>query len=131
MVITEETKLLVYQKLKTNLMACSPPMVANENVEKLTFELMGNKPVPYGYDKKIVPGMYFGSLAIRKDSVVLYFFPCYMNDEFKAVAPSLYKLLKGKTCFHFKNEEQVNEGELKLLLEKGVANWFASGYMNE
>jgi hypothetical protein len=52
-----------------------------------------------------------------------------MNVKMLDVAPSLSKYLKGKTCFHFKKEEQVNEKELSALLKKGVAAWKKMGYM--
>ena len=94
-----------------------------------TYELMGNKPVPYGYDKKIVPGMYFASIAHRKDSVVFYFFPAYYNSTLLEEAPTLSACLKGKTCFHFKKEEQLNEKELQTLLKKGMEAWQKAGYL--
>jgi Domain of unknown function (DU1801) len=129
MPITEETRILIYNKLKKNLEQLTPPMVAKNGSEKLSYELIGNKPVPYGYNKKIIPGMFFATIAQRKDSVTFHFFPCYMDTQLQEVAPSLYKHLKGKTCFHFKKEEDVNERELKLLLKKGVAVWKKAGYM--
>jgi len=130
MPITAETRNIIFSKLEQALMKCTPPMVSKSNAEKQTVELMGNKPVPYGYDKKIVPGMYFASLAHRKDSVVFYFFPAYYRtDEVKKIAPTLLKCLKGKTCFHFKKEEQVNEKELSALLKHGVKAWKEAGYM--
>ena len=104
-------------------------MVASSNSNSLDYQIMGNKAVPYGYDKKIIPGMFFAAIANRKDSVTFHFFPCYMNPGFKELAPSLFKCLKGKTCFHFKKEEQVNEKELNALLKKGVAAWKKAGYM--
>jgi len=128
MPLTDETRKLIFDKLKKNLKKYSPPMVASEGT-KLSYQLIGNKPVPYGYDKKIIPGMYFASIAQRKDSVAFYFFPSYMNTQLKDTAPSLYKCLKGKTCFHFKKEEQVDEKELNALLKKGVEAWKKMGYM--
>lgn len=105
-------------------------MVSKIDTKKQAIELMGNKPVPYGYDKKIVPGMYFASVAQRKDSVVFYFFPAYYKtDEIKKMAPTLIKCLKGKTCFHFKKEEHVNQKELAALLKHGVKAWIEAGYM--
>lgn len=73
--------------------------------------------------------MFFGMIAHRKDSVTFHFFPCYMQTGFKEIAPSLFKHLKGKTCFHFKKEEDVHEKELKLLLEKGITAWKKAGYI--
>jgi hypothetical protein len=129
MPITPETREAIFKKLKKNLKKYSPPMVATGNSEAAGYNLMGNKPVPYGYDKKMIPGMFFAAVAHRKDSVTFHFFPSYMNSSLKEVAPSLYKCLKGKTCFHFKKEEQVNEKELNALLKKGLAAWKKMGYM--
>ncbi len=129
MPITDETRQAIFGTLKKHLEAVAPPMVAKENAGLLAYELIGNKPVPYGYDKKIIPGMYFASIAQRKDSVALYFFPSYMDGQLQELAPSIYKCLKGKTCFHFKKESDVNEKELKAMLKAGVQAWKKMGYM--
>ena len=128
MPLSAKTKEAIFRKLKKGMAQCTPPMVCKKN-SPAVYELMGNKPVPYGYKKEIVPGMYFCSAVMRSDSVVLYFFPCYMHPGFKETAPSLFKHLKGKTCFHFKKEEDVNEKELGALLKKGVNVWKKAGYM--
>jgi len=128
MPLNAESKNEIVHKLKAALNKCSPPMVIASQSEN-GMELMGNKPVPYGYDKKIVPGMYFSSFVVRKDMVSFYFFPMYMAEEFKALIPTMIKTLKGKTCFNFKKPEQVNEKELAALLKKGVAAWKKQGYM--
>ncbi len=129
MPITDETRIILFNTLKKNLQKYAPSMVVKTDTKNTAYELIGNKPVPYGYDKKIIPGMFFASIAQRKDSVTFYFFPSYMNTKLNEVAPSIYKCLKGKTCFHFKKEEQLNEEELKALIQKGVGVWEKSGYM--
>ena len=129
MPLTDTTRKIIFEKLKKNLEKCTPPMVVNLHAKGDSFELIGNKPVPYGSNKKIVPGMYFASIAHRKDSVVFYFFPCYMNAKLLDVAPTLVKCLKGKTCFHFKKEEQIDEKELSALLKNGVEVWKKEGYL--
>jgi len=105
-------------------------MLSKIDPEEQTIQMMGNKPVPYGYDKKIIPGMFFASVMPRKDSIAFHFFPAYYKvDVIKKIAPNLLKCLKGKTCFHFKKEEQVNEKELEALLKHGVKAWKDAGYM--
>jgi hypothetical protein len=128
MPLTEKAQKEILDKLKTALLKCTPPMVVSKQSEN-GMELMGNKPVPYGYNKKIVPGMYFSSFVVRKDMVSFYFFPMYMADGFKELIPNMIKALKGKTCFNIKKPEQVNEKELAALLKKGVAAWKKQGYM--
>lgn len=73
--------------------------------------------------------MFFASVAQRKDTVAFYFFPAYMNNTLKDIAPVLFKCLKGKTCFHFKTLEQVNQTELSSLLKRGVELWYKAGYL--
>ncbi len=98
---------------------------------KDAFELMGNKPVPYGSKKTVVPGMYFSSVVARNDMVSFYFFPVYYRtEEFMQLIPGMSKQLKGKTCFNFKKPEQVNDKELNALLKKGVQIWKTLGYMS-
>jgi len=104
-------------------------MIAKSSSMAHDYELIGNKPVPYGSTKKIIPGMFFAAIANRKDSVTFHFFPCYMNTEMLESAPNLAKKLKGKTCFHFRKVEDVNEKELNTLLKKGVIAWKKMGYM--
>ncbi len=129
MPITEEARNLIFSRLKKNLEKFTPPMVETTGLAHHHYELIGNKPVPYGYNKKIIPGMFFAAVAQRKDSVAFHFYPCYMNADLKKSAPSLYKYLKGKTCFHFRKPEEVNEKELNALLKKGAAAWKKAGYV--
>jgi len=129
MPLTPEAKKEISDKLRRVLLKCTPPMViAKQSPNGL--ELMGNKPVPYGYAKKIVPGMYFSSFVVRKDMVSFYFFPMYMADGFKELIPNMLKTLKGKTCFNIRKPEQVDEKELLALLKKGMAAWKKLGYMD-
>ena len=129
MPLTPETRQEIFDKIKTALAKNSPPMVVSKDKDNI-FELIGNKPVPYGSKKVMVPGMYFSWVISRKDTINFYFHPMYMHtEEFKDLMPTMFKFLKGKTCFHFKKPEQVNEKELSALLKKGVQAWKKSGYM--
>lgn len=129
MPLTNESRNLMYQNLVKQFASLSPPMVLKKDDAAMQCELTGNTPVPYGYNKKIIPGMYFASVAQRKDSVAFYFFPAYMNKEFATLAPALFKCLKGKTCFHFKKPEDLDEKELMVLLKKGLQAWEKAGYV--
>ena len=129
MPLKPEVRKNVFDKLKAALKRQCPPMVCTKESDNVC-EAIGNKPVPYGSTKKIVPGMYFASTVARKDMVSFYLFPLYYREkEFAGLAPTAMKCLKGKTCFNFKKEEQVIEKEIDALLAKGVALWKKSGYM--
>ena len=129
MPFTPEVRKEIFERIRSVLQKQSPPMVVAKDKEGV-FELMGNKPVPYGSKKQIVPGMYFSSVVARKDMVSFYFFPIYFHTgDFINLIPVMSKCLKGKTCFNIKKPEQVNEKELSALLKKGVQVWKKSGYM--
>ena len=117
------------EALKASLQKQCPPMVCSKDKPDC-YEIMGNKPVPYGSRKKIVPGIYFASAVARRDMVSFYLFPLYYRlKEFTEMAPTTMKCLKGKTCFNFKKEEQVVERELDALLGRGAQIWKEIGYM--
>jgi hypothetical protein len=119
----------IFQLLVTALQKCCPPMVESKST-KDAFEIIGNKPVPYGSTKKIIPGMYFASAVARKDMVSFYLFPLYSDAVyFEGVAPSLEKCLKGKTCYNFKKTSEVDVKELDKLLKKAVQLWKKAGYL--
>ena len=129
MPLSPATRNNIFKKLKSSLKKQCPPMVVSKNTVN-NYEIMGNKPVPYGSTKKIIPGMYFSSTVARKDMVSFYLFPVYdKQKEFVDIAPTAMKCLKGKTCFNFKKEEQVIDKELDALLDKGARIWKKLGYM--
>jgi hypothetical protein len=128
MPLTDLQRKEIFETIKVALKEQVPPMVVSKDTDTV-YELMGNKPVPYGSAKKIVPGMYFSSVVARKDMISFYFFPVYMNDVFFELMPNLKKYLKGKTCFNFKKTDQIDKKELSRLLKKGVQVWKKLGYM--
>ncbi len=129
MPLVPEIRTTLFSSLKSALEKCAPPMVVSKD-KKDVYELIGNKPVPYGSKKTIVPGMYFSSVVARKDMVSFYFFPLYFHEkDFAKSIPTLIKCLKGKTCFNFKKPEQVVRKELDLMLKQGGQAWKKNGYM--
>lgn len=129
MPLSDADRKQIIDTLKKALHTCCPPMViSQEGAQGLA--IIGNKPVPYGYDKKIIPGMFFASVMSRKDMVSFYLFPAYNNVKpFQEVAPTAIKYLKGKTCFNFKKPEQAPEAEIIAMLKLGVKVWEKMGYM--
>lgn len=129
MPISDLARQEIFDKLKQILLKSTPPLVVNTDIPYQNFELIGNKPVPYGSKKVMVPGMFFANILPRKDTITFHFFPCYMAPQMLAVAPTLSKHLKGKTCFHFKAPEQIDEIELDNLIKEGLKAWEKTGYM--
>jgi hypothetical protein len=129
MPVTEETKSKTFYLLKRIMEENCPPLVRTKN-SKEGIEVIGNVPTPYGSKKKIVPGMYFASALIRPGNVSFYFFPCYTSPkDFEKIAPTAMKYLDGKTCFHFKKEEQVVEKEIRSMFKKGIDFYNKQGWI--
>lgn len=104
-------------------------MVVSKN-KKDVFEIIGNKPVPYGSKKVIVPGLFFSAAMVRKEMISLHLMPIYYHEkEFEPLMPTMIKCLKGKACFNFKKPEEVNRKELNAVLKKGMEMWKKNGYM--
>lgn len=130
MPLTDSDKQYISEMLTDALSACCPPMVLVSQ-SKTGMEIIGNVSVPYGYSKKMIPGMYFSSFVIRKDMVSFYLFPLYGQvDKFEGLAPVAMKCLKGKTCFNFKKKEQVISSEIKAMLKFGTEIWRKQGYVS-
>lgn len=84
--------------------------------EALGFNSRINSDVEYDLwsDKNVVllgkqrNEIYFAGLKIMTSSVTLHFMLIYTNPEVKEMLhPDLLKLLKGKSCFHFKKLDEV------------------------
>jgi len=64
--------------------------------------------------------IYFAGLKIMKSSVTLHFMLIYTNPEVKDLLhPDLLKLLKGKSCFHFKKLDEVMMEHVAVALDLG------------
>ncbi len=129
MPITDEIKKEIVKKIsKVFEKSCPPIVIASQSENGM--QLIGNKEVPYGSTKKMVPGMFFVSVISAKTMVSFHFFPMYMNEKpFVPLAPNSMKYLKGKTCFNYTKPEQVDVKEMEALLKKGAEVWKKLGYM--
>ena len=68
--------------------------------------------------------IYFAGLKIMKSSVTLHFMLIYTNPEVKELLhPDLLKLLKGKSCFHFKKLDEVLMGHVAQALDIGYKTY--------
>ena len=128
MPLTPDSRKKIFSALKAALNRQCPPLVCSKD-EPGSYEIIGNKPVPYGSKKTVVPGMYFAGVDVRAASVNLTFFPVYEHAaEFVKAAPALMKCLKGKTCFPFTSDD-LPVKEVDALLKKGAQLWKKLGYL--
>jgi len=74
--------------------------------------------------------VYFAGLVIKKDYVVLYYMPVYVEPEIKAIFhPSLLKLLKGKSCFHIKKLDDILLAQFSDALAAGFKLYKQKGWV--
>lgn len=119
----------IFTQIRAQLQKCCPPMIVVKDNDRV-FEIAGNKPVPYGARKKMIPGMHFSSVIIGDATVTFQFFPIYFQTQnYLDLIPTASKYLRAKTCFNFKKAEQVNTKEISALLKKGIQTWKKLGYM--
>ena len=129
MAMTPDTRKAVFEKLSTALKSQCPPMVCVKDTAT-AYEIIGNVPSPYGSRKKVVPGILFASVVAHREMVSFHFMPVYYHrKDFEPVAPALLQSLKGKACFNFRSEDQIDTTELEALLGKGVQAWKKLGYV--
>lgn len=88
------------------------------------YELVFDKPVTTKSKKtgNIIKKdeLYFSALVVQSNYVGFYFMPIYSHrSEFKDLSPEILKLLKGKSCFHIKEFNDLDIGELEELVERG------------
>lgn len=118
-----------FENARSLLLGMSPPFVVAGNSVK-GIELIGNVPAPYGSNQKLIPGMYFASVVVRKDALSLYFFPLYSEPSLiDGIPDSLRSRLTGKTCFTFKKNHELDLKSLQKLLKKGASLWKKKGYL--
>ena len=71
----------------------------------------------------------FASLLIQKGYVGFYFFPIYIDPAFaKLLNAELMKCLKGKTCFHIKNNDEKLMKEIEVALQSGFQFYKKQGW---
>ena len=71
----------------------------------------------------------FASLLIQKRYVGFYFFPIYVNSQLaKLLDDGLMKCLKGKTCFHIKDNDEKMLNEISDALETGYQFYSKQGW---
>ena len=74
--------------------------------------------------------MYFGSVRLGKAYVSFHLMPLYFNEPLNArLSPELKKRKQGKTCFNFKNIDELLFEELGELTKSGFAGFQELGYL--
>lgn len=123
----------IFERLSKLLARFSPPLeiFSRKIPKKRDFNIRVPKPVS-------IPGAYGGKpvqidlacLILQKGYVGFYFTPVYVDAGLrKKLAPSLLKLLKGKTCFHIKKLDDAQLGNIESALREGVKCYQGKGWL--
>jgi len=74
--------------------------------------------------------LFFGAALIKKNYVSYHLMPVYVFPELVAhISPQLRKRMHGKSCFNFRNAEEVLFEELEALTEQGYRKYRDSQYV--
>jgi hypothetical protein len=85
-----------------------------------------------------IPGVYGGkpveldlaSIILQKGYVGFYFMPVYIQPALKkAISPSLFATLKGKTCFHIKKLDADVLRDIDAALSEGMKLYKSRGWL--
>jgi len=72
------------------------------------------------YSQKFKKNLFFGSAQIKKNYVSFYLMPVYMYSEMlETISPELKKRMQGKSCFNFRQVDELLFDELADLAKKG------------
>jgi len=81
-----------------------------------------------GYSEKWKKPLFFGSAIVQKNYVSFYLMPVYMfPDLLVGISPALKKRMQGKSCFNFKQEDEVLLTELEALTRQSFARFQQEG----
>jgi hypothetical protein len=73
--------------------------------------------------------MFFAGVRMNKGAIGFYFMPIYTHEKDFDLSPELREMLKGKTCFHLKKNDEKIELELADLLKQGFECYRKNGWV--
>lgn len=124
--ITPKEKQRIFTEVRELLAAYEQKLEVRENT-KDCYSLYGETSVQVG--RKTYDGMYFSSVAIKKNFVSFYFFPIYTHkNDFTDLGPSLMACMKGKSCFNLVTHDPAVYDDIKKALEKGYRFYKKIGF---
>ena len=121
-----DDKQKIFEKVKSLLEKYSDRMKVTNDSDK-RYDLYTHKQVEFM--GKVRDGVYFASVIIQKGFVGFYFMPVYTDEGAKAFfRPELFKLLKGKSCFHLKKYDDLIFKQIEDVVEKGYEMYVKKGW---
>jgi hypothetical protein len=122
-----DEKQQIFDRIREQLSAYVPPLTVKSNTSS-HYETYGATEAVIG--KRVKKGVFFASVIIQRNYVGLYFFPIYTHpQEFAALEPGLKKLLKGKSCFHIRQYDDLLSKHIQGMLKKGFEIYRKNGWV--
>ena len=113
----------VFQTLKEFLKTHEQHLVVQTD-SPTNFYLNGPKP-----NEKGKP-VFFGAVQSRKSYVSYHLMPVYMfPDLLDGLSPELMKRMQGKSCFNFKETDELLFRELETLTKKSFQRFKSEGHL--
>jgi hypothetical protein len=123
----EDNRSEIFNQIKTLMQAYAPPMTPKMD-DETHYDLWSIKDLTIeGRKRKEV---YLAGLIIQKSYVGFYYMPVYVSAEAKRAIPEeLLRLLKGKSCFHIKQLDQVVLEQIRAALKYGFESYQERGWV--
>lgn len=117
----------IFSEMKALLAKYSPPFEVRTD-EWGGYHLWKTKAmVVHGRKRKEI---YFAGVIPRKDYVGFYYMPIYAEVQVKEMfKPELLSLLKGRSCFHLKNQDALVMKQIKQSLADGLKLYKREGWV--
>ncbi len=117
----------LFKQLKPLLKKYSPPLKAKKDSDT-GYELWSDKQVVIA--DKMKSEIFFAAFMVQKGFVSFYYFPVHTHPEVKKeLQPKLLKLLKGKSCFHITQADDVLRKDIEGALDFGFKFYQEKGWI--
>lgn len=119
----------IYDELQSVLEKYAPPFTPLTTYvkNKRNYILISKKEVVIDGRKK--PEMWFCGIIEQKGYIGFYYMPIYCVPKMSSVAPTLMKLLKGKSCFYIKQLTPELRKDIDAALKSGFEAYKKLGWV--
>jgi hypothetical protein len=119
--VPEDNFSALFARLKTLLTPYAPSLtIIDDEPGKYFLET--------GYSEKWKKPLFFGSVVVQKNYVSYYLMPVYMYpDLLEGISPELKKRMQGKSCFNFKQVDEMLLAELGSLTQQSFTRFQKEG----
>ncbi len=120
--------MIIWEKIRTLLLPYAKGEMKIHGGSGGQITLINHKPYEVAGRKR--PELWFAAALVQKGYVGFYFMPVFGGTSVKDIfKPELLKCLKGKSCFHIKNDDPELYKQIKDSLKLGYASYKKLGWV--